>query len=501
MARLTGAAISDGSCASMKQSKTGKAVPVSDAGTAYNSLYDPEKEGKTTADSIPPDTFVLFAGIGGAFAIREYLSRDESRRCIVAEAGYPAFRSVLEMVDISGILSDLRVTLMPDCTDAATAGILQNAYLPAIDGDFRLVPLRSWQNRFPGQFMLLETGIREAIENIRADFSVQAHFGRLWFRNCLQNLAFAGSIRPFMPRFDTTKIAVIAAAGPSLEDAVAGIKADRASFVIFATDTAFSTLEDSGIIADVFVSIDAQPVSSGHVMRPLPPSLTVFLDICGNPAIARQAEKSGCNLVFAAGGHPLARHAALFSPLPLLDTGSGTVTVAALDAARSLGFADVRLAGADFAYTGGKPYCRGTYLADTFGRESARLKPGETQYTALMFRSPVSRTASEGGFTYSTDTLDRYALACKTFRPQHRWSGEHFERFPAHAFFVEYRKSLVRLAETCGRNPARSDPALRSLLPLMAWNRVRKTRTGMRKDTADAINLALGLIAGYTGVS
>ncbi len=494
-------AISDGAYAEIRISKSGFPVPVSNSGIAYHSLYDPKKEAATLASSLAKDAFILFAGIAGAFHIRAYLSLFPESRCMLAEAGYPSFRSLVETVDISDLLSDPRVTLLPDCTDERTAEILRNAYLPALDGDFRLVPLRSWQNRFSSEFSLLETRVQEALNQVSADFSVQVHFGRLWFRNCLENLAIAGTRSNNMPHFDTSKTAIIAAAGPGLEASFESLREHRERLVIFATDTAFSSLAQAGIMADVFVSIDPQSVSARHVMHSLPATLTVIMDVCGNPAIARRACACGCSLVFASGGHPLARYVALFSALPLLDTGSGTVTIAALDAAGSLGFTEVRLAGADFRYTGGKPYCRGTYLADSFGTSSSRLVTEETLYTALMFRSPVTRSVTDGIISYSTATLDRYADSCARFRSQNRWEANQWIPFPSSSFFLAYRNALEKLVLEGVLKADRDDPILCTLLPLIAWNGSKNTRPGFGKTTTDAINLALALIARYTEVS
>lgn len=495
----------DGSYRALQTAKSGCGVPVSEAGTAYHSLYDPEKEAATLAGAIPAGTFVFFAGLAGAFHVRAHLARNPGSRCIVAEAGYPAFRSLLATVDISDVLADPRVTVIPDCTDGCTGDILRNAYLPVLDGDFRLVPLRSWKNRFPSEFSVLETAVKETLAQTAADYSVQAHFGRLWFRNCLENLAIAGAGRTAMPRFETAKTAFVAAAGPSLEESFELLRNRRDRFVVFATDTAFSALSAAGIESDVIVSIDPQIISSRHVMHPLQPDLTVIMDVCGNPAIARRAASCGCRLVFAAGGHPLARYAALFSPLPLLETGAGTVTIAAMDAARSLGFADIRLGGADFGYTAGKPYCRGTYLADSYGSTSTRLGTEESLYAALMFRTPVTRSVSDGKISYSTDTLERYADFCARYRPQNRWAGDRFVPFPAASFFPVYRNALRNLARAHADNPGRytdrSDPVLLTLLPFIAWNASKNGRPGNAKTVTDAINLALDLIAGYTGVS
>lgn len=472
--------------------KTGLSVPVDSAGTVLHSLYDPEREARQIVDQIPGDSFVLFAGIGGGYHVREFLRRRPNARCAICESGVVEFRSLLRQFDFSDILSNPHLLFVSYCDDPAISDRLSEGYLPAIHGNFSLLPLRPWLNRHGSEYAALELSIKHALERISADYSVQAHFGRIWLRNFAQNLAMLSTAQGTLPKFDVSKEAVIAAAGPGLEACLDELHAHRDEYVIFATDTAFSTLCDSGIQPDAFVSIDAQSISVRHAMHRFVPSMTVIMDLCGNPGIVRIARKYGCNLIFAAGGHPLARYAATFSPLPGLDSSSGTVTVAAFDAARSCGFSKIRVCGADFAYTGGKPYARGTYLSATFDGTSSRLNPAETQYDILMFRTAVRQELAGDGITYRTDVLDRYSAALAAYRPGKVWTPSLFASFPVDEFISRYRADIARILASGNLD----DSLLVTLYPFMAWHAAKKG-PGMR----EAIQLASDLIAGYTKVS
>ena len=477
--------------------RNGQIVPIYADGSSAHSLYNPEREADNFMSSIKGGTFAFFAGIGGGYHIRAFLSRFPESVCMIAESGLESFITLLMLIDISDILSNPRVTVISDCTVDSVSSLLQKTYLPALHGSFCLLPLRSWQTRNALQYGILEKTIHEALERISSDFSVQAHFGRLWLRNCILNLQLAASIQGNFPQFDITKTAVIAAAGPGLEKYFSKMKSDRERMIIFSTDTAWNSLADMGIIPDVLISIDAQSVSACHVMRPFASGMTVILDLCGNPVIARRANECGAKVIFAAGGHPLARYAASFSPLPLLDTSSGTVTVAALDAARSLGFTKTEIPGADFAYTDGKPYARGTYLAHTFGKSACRLAPVELLYSALMFRTPVSRKSSGARITYTTGTLEQYASSLRVYRSIHCWTASDFKLFPASDFLEMYRQALTKLAAS----GEISGPVLYSILPFAAWYSAKRTEESGQKNMEIVINLALDLIAGYTSKS
>ena len=484
-------------------------VPLFRDGSSAHSLFNPEREAAQLIDTMADTGFALFAGIGGAYHIREFLSRDSGRACLAAESSPLALASLFCLIDLSDVIADARVTVIAPREGGETGAILSRRYLPALHGNFRLVPLRSWQERNGDTCASLANAVQDSLDRISADFSVQAQFGKLWLRNCSQNLALASRVQGRLPEVDPEKKAIVVAAGPGLERCLRRIRDERERYALFSTDTAWNTLADSGIIPDFFVSIDAQPVSASHVMRPFASGMTVILDVCGNPAIARKAIASGASIIFAAGAHPFARYAARFSPLPPLDTSSGTVTVAALDAAHSLKFRDIETVGADFAYSGGKPYARGTYLAHSFGSTASRILPIETSYAALMFRTLVGIRNSEGAITYTTETLDRYASFFASYQGRYRWEAADFAPFPARAFLGEYRRALISALRAGLPFPERDLELLYTVLPFVAWHARHSlgmpegtdTERKGQKGLANAIQLALELIAGYTGES
>jgi hypothetical protein len=474
----------------MQLSKTGKSVPIYHDGTAAHSLYDPEKEAAQLALTFPDHAFIVFVGIGGAFHIRKYLSDHPGVPCAITESGASNLASLKALVDISDILDHPSVTVIPDCTDEGVSEIIADAYQPAIHGDFRVIALRSWQDRNTQAFATFEGLVRQGLERVSADYSVQSHFGKLWFRNIIINLSLLSVHNSSVPVLDTVKKrAVVAAAGPGLEESLLHLRTNRDSYAIFSTDTAYGTLVESGIIPDFFVSIDAQSISARHVMHPLSPETTVILDLCGNPDIALAAIRYGSPVIFASGAHPLARYASRWGDIPLIDGSSGTVTLAARSAAHALGFCEVTLLGADFAYVRGKPYARGTYLDKTYGKDSRRCNPAETLYASLMFRTEVDRKTVNGGITYTTAVLDRYSDASRNDTGAPRWKTGTHRGFPFIDFITTYRAYLERAFQT----EIYPDDINKTLLPLMAWSQ--------STDMRDVIKLALELIARYTAIS
>lgn len=490
-------AISDSPVYSRRIAKNGQPVPAFADGVSCNSTYDPGREAAQIAQDCADSGCVVFAGLGGGYHVREYLSANLVARCLVAEAGYPAFRSLLEVVDLSDILTNPRVTVVPDCADENIPLLIASSYLPALHGNFRVVPLRPWQMHNEDSFRALGVLAKRGLEIVSADYSVQAHFGRLWMHNAMRNLQMLPGANRSLPEFGAGKKAVVAAAGPGLEDSIPDLRARRSSYVIFSTDTAYGTLVAHDVIPDAFVSIDAQLISARHAMHGLKPSVTVIMDLCGNPEIARVARAAGCELIITAGSHPLSKYAMGVSPLPEMDTSSGTVTVAALDAAHSCGFSDVVTVGADFAYVAGKPYARGTYLERQFYHAATRLVPAETAYDSIMFRTPVRLRRDSGGITYTTDVLDRYADAFSAYRGGGRWTKAMFRPFPYERFISLYSSGLSILTKKMSGD----DAILFTLLPFVAWRRSHDDDEWKASGVDGALRLASDLIAGYTATS
>lgn len=488
----------DGSYQGSVKAKSGAEVPLFRDGAPLHSLHDPEREARRLVEGLPEDAFILFVGLAGGYHVREFLKIRPKSWCLAVEESAGSLRSLLGAVDVSDLILDDRVRLAVYGSHDGFARTLSEVYLPALHGGFKVLPLRSWTGKFPSSFTADD--IKDALKLVSGDYSVQAHFGRIWLRNCMINLSCASSLPIQRPAFDTSKRALVAAAGPSLEKAVPMITANRSGCIIFSTDTAWGTLAGYGIVPDVVVSIDAQQVSSRQALRRFSRGMTLIMDVCGNPAIAARAASEGASIIFAAGSHPLAQYASVFGTLPPFDTSSGTVTQAAVSAARSLGFPSPEVIGADYAYTNGKPYARGTYLADSFDSRSSRREPSETGYSSIMFRSPVNTVRGPSGITYRTEVMDRYREAGARQLQSVPWDTEAIKPFPARDFFSDFRISVSDLAESFDRGiiyGSEQSRIFETLVPFIAWYRTRHPDEG-QNTVKNAIKLALRLIAVYT---
>lgn len=374
------------------QAKNNETIPLFKSGKPVHSKYNPNAE-----KTILPDDFsgcVIIAGIGAGFHIENLASNSSIQKIIAVEGDFESLEFSKNFSAVKRLIKNPRIAF---CTADTLEETLISTYIPCLYKNLTLSFLRSWENEDPNMAEKIRNTFSSSIKKISADYSVQVHFGKLWHKNILENLKFISEnkIHNFAEKIDTTeKVAAIIAAGPSLETSIKKLRANRNNYFIVATDTAFDTLVLEQIIPDAVVSVDAQHISSEHFFCCRKSDSIFVFDICANPEAVRLVQGRKNKIHFIRSGHPLSALAAKVFPMPLTETGSGTVTIAAADWARQMGFSSMEFFGADFSYSDGKPYCRGTYLEKKFLSISKRFLSSEDLYTALMYRTEIEKTTS-----------------------------------------------------------------------------------------------------------
>ncbi len=511
------------------ESKTGEKVPLFTGGKPANSLYNPVREAEKAFPVTPVETFAVFVGMGDGKRIKLFLDADIKNECLVIEKNRESINFLEDIQENSDLIKSKKVRLLDfDREKQDFPTILSQTYLPAIFKNFTLNILQSWKNFCPDEADWILTKTEKTLVSISRDFATQSHFGKTWFVNFTKNLFILENIQKTVGKnifhrfLDTGKTAVIAAAGPSLEKDILYIKEKRDSLTVFSTDTAYPVLHTEGIVPDFIVSIDPQYLSARHLQGKFQPDgeqnkipmekPVLIMDICGNPAVAVTALKLEYPVIFAAGGHPLASYFAGLFFIPVFSTFAGTVTASALDIARRLGFSKTRILGGDFAYTGGKPYSRGTYFENQFFSISDRLSPGESLYTGLMLRTDVQKVREKNGtITYKTEILDSYRQCIETAdaKPE-KWKEKDYTFLPSGNFLPEFKSKLKKLLvktesglqdffflEGMEKEETR---VFLAILPLMAFFRKKKPLENREKILKMTINLALNIIEGYTHI-
>lgn len=407
-------------------------IPAFASGKAAHSKYDPERESKNFGAESDGAKFAIILGIAGGYHIKSFLERNPKCKILCVEKSrddYDFLKSEIPCVkEISS-----RKNFSAAFPENLQEEIFRN-YFPAIHGDLRILTMRAWADEDKIFYEEISQKIEDAIKKIGADFSVQSHFGALWQKNIFCNLKTLQKMQenlrhknaPLLEKIDTKKIAAVIAAGPSLDESIKKIKNAREEYFVISTDTSFKALMRIGIIPDAAVSIDAQSLSENHFIGEKSRATIFILSLDSEPSIANALRAFSSDIIFCASRHPLASFAAQFcgNLFPLLESGSGTVTIAAADFARKCGFRRMQVFGADFAYSRGKPYARGTYLDELYRGEENKIESAEKKFSKLMFRTPLEKFSLGGISAAKSQVLDSYK---KTFTEWLCQNAENFE--------------------------------------------------------------------------
>lgn len=497
--------------ASWTESKTGISLPLYTNGRAAASVYNPEKEASQFAamDVFNNAGFILIAGLGAQLHIDELVKRYPNSRIRVVEANKASIDFILKGRKKQPHYDDIGI-----CTADEVYDFLLQNYFPPVHGNFCLYPLRSWAQAQPQLFEFIKAETERALQDIAADVSTQARFGKIWHKNIMDNICLYADTPPdlrvdfFNSRFPIDKTAFIAAAGPSLESCFPLLKQKRNSYYIIAADTAFRALNAQRIKADAFVSIDPQHFSLHHIHTHIDSHTLFVCDSACSSLIPRTALAAGAKILFFNSNHPLcslAEHYYAASPcakaplFPSFGSSDGTVAIAALNFALKAGFTRIETGGADFCYIGGKAYVRGSYFDSLFGSRSTRLNGAEHLFCGLMYAKKLESAGVKNGKVCLTTALLKsyrksFEALCASepgvifpvteqnkdgrFRPENipgpneKTAGSLYYKddriFNAQNFFNFYRSELEKLQK--GIKTPFSQAVYASVLPLAARN-------------------------------
>jgi hypothetical protein len=380
-ARLSAAITTEGNYRFIN-SRTGDLIPAlterGGAARPLHSLVDPRREGARLIATLTEEGYIIFLGLGGAFAPEAALKRSETQKVLVVEYGCNGVAELFGSRDYLELLQNPRFRLLLDPSAGELESYLLNTYIPATDGGIRVFPLRT-RTGPDERFNHAGEAIKRAIDAVSRDYSAQAFFGKRWFSNIIRNLSLAEAPVPAIPPI---RQAAICAAGPSLDTQFPLIKKNRNNTFLIACDTSLPALLSADIEPDGVISIDCQQISYRHFFN-IPPRTKLFLDLSSPPTIASGTE----NRFFFSGGHPLGLFICReWRPFPVLDSSGANVTYAALSLALFLGAETVSFYGADFSYPRGKTYARGTYIYPYFENLQSRYRPLEALHSAFLYR-------------------------------------------------------------------------------------------------------------------
>lgn len=389
--------------------KTGFIIPTVSNNRTLESKYNPEREADNLLSTITENYnyFVIFGISSGLFISKLSTKFPNSIIFCVENTDIDIqFLQTFEEVKKLSNNSNIIFTSVEDLQNK-----LIQSYIPALHGNLKLIELFPWVNENKYNYSFIKQQFDEALKIISADFSVQAHFGKIWQKNILKNCNLLNNSFSFSTN---KQKAVIIAAGPSLDEQIDYLKNNINSLFIISTDTAYSTLLKYEIYPEMVVSIDGQFISQKHfIQNKQNLSKTLFaFDLCANFSAANNIPEK--NRIFFISGHPLSSYInnLLSNKLPFIYTGSGTVTIAALDFALFLGFNQIEVLGADFSYRNGKSYVKGTYLEENFSLEENKLTTSEKSFCKLMYRTETIKLSDS---IMTTSVLNSYKTSFEEY--------------------------------------------------------------------------------------
>ena len=395
------------------QAKDGSSIPLLKSGRTLESKYNPQKDADIIINSLEENySFFIVVGIGSGILIKR-LFETFSCKIIGVE---------LSNIDINFLKSNQATKEILENPDLLLANkdnlkqIIIDNYIPAKYGNIKILEQKNWLSENIAYKDELYTNIQKAINIIAADFSVQSHFGKIWTCNILNNIKTLTNHSQKIPNsFDISKKALVIGAGPSLDEKINYIKENRNDLFIISTDTAFNSLLKYKIDSDLVVSLDAQNISYNHFINSKAVTNTSFaFDLCGNSSAAKHLIEKGFNSFFFISGHPLSSLFNYFvnNKLITLESGAGTVTLAALDFAIKANFQKIEIIAADFSYSNGKAYTKGSYLDNIYNKDSDKLKSSEKLFDSLLFRTELKEIKNK---KYTTQILEAYKFSLIDF--------------------------------------------------------------------------------------
>lgn len=480
-------------------SKTGLKIPKFKSGKLIHSKYDPEREAINLVNNIDENSFYLVTGIGAGFFIKKLSEKYPNSKIVAIENSQDDIDFLEKHFQI---ISELKMNnVIITTTENLYNSLLQN-YIPSIYPSFKLIEYRSWILENQDIFEKIQNITSEALKNIAQDFSTQAHFGKIWQRNIINNLKQISSDTEII--FPKEKIAVVVAAGPSLDKKIAWIKENREKIFIFATDTAYKTLQKEQIFSDAVISIDGQNISYQHFLRKINDKTIFIFDLCGNSSCIRKIKKNGNNIIFTTTGHPLITFAEQTQNTDynfiFANAGTGTVTISALDFASKVGFNEIIVIGADFSFPNKKPYAKGTYLEDIYMSYNNRTTTIEKNYISLMYRTEIIKDLKYP----TTKILQSYKQAFQKWLEDNNYTFTqkdemYYCKKETNKNSKLFKQQKFDFEKFCSEiNKQNIDKLKIGLLPYISFLRLKDSKKNIKSNFEELLNLAVKDIVRYT---
>ena len=302
------------------------------------------------------DTIITF-GIGFGYLLDETFSTYPSK-IFVYEPDLNLLHFVLSNVDLSEHLSSGRVFITNDLEELTSR--LSSTYLTK--DKVEIVYLSNYAVVKNKELLLLTQRVFDTCKSKMIDINTITRFSKKWMINTIRNIASVNNTEGYLlsdlEQTFTNQIALIAGAGPSLDDNIEQIQKKRNKFVIFAVNKCVKYLLQNGITPDFVVGLDAEYLErtlgglENHLTR-----ANAIVDIRTDSTILnKQFNKVFFN--FSDTDFFIKNLTKYNKFIKTYETGGSAATLA-LTAAVKMGFSKIVLAGIDLAFKDNIIYSNG----------------------------------------------------------------------------------------------------------------------------------------------
>ncbi len=208
----------------------------------------------TITSTLKNNDIVIVFGFGLGYLFKRAIVSTEAK-ILLYEPNIEIIRYVLEYVDFSNELSQNRI-FITNSLNYCTA-LIQNKFIAK--DKIEILFNKQYAIIEKEKLTELTSSILKSCEMKLTDINTIGKFAKLWVENIIKNLKKTNKIYPInvLKNSANGKLAVIAAAGPSLQNCIKDIKANRNKLTIFAVNKVFDYLIAQGITPDFAVFLDA----------------------------------------------------------------------------------------------------------------------------------------------------------------------------------------------------------------------------------------------------
>lgn len=304
----------------------------------------------------PNDTIITF-GIGLGYLLDETFNTYSSK-IFVYEPDLNLLHFVLSNVDISEHLSSGRVFVTNDLDELVTK--LGSTFITK--DRVEIVYLQNYAVVKNKELLLLTQKVFDTCKSKMVDVNTITKFSKIWLANTLDNIAEINKTEGYLLSDLAGKFvgqtALIAGAGPSLDDNISNIQNNRDKFIIFAVNKNVRYLLQNGITPDYVVCLDAENMDftlgglENHLNK-----INAIVDIRTDKTIMHK----GFHKVFFNFSETdfFIKKLAKYNDFMKFYESGGSASTLALVSAVKMGFSKIVLAGIDLAFKDNKIYSYG----------------------------------------------------------------------------------------------------------------------------------------------